>query len=487
MFRKLLSFFNSIFIISIAVYSAPDTTWISYHPSTAGDVVFNCAIPYNHDYICAGKSPPDALSKEDLLLLKTSSTGAKSWQKCFGEDSTDVANSLKQTVDNNIIIAGQKGTIEKELSWIIKADTAGSVKWDTCFGQNYRASYFSDIVCLDDSSYIAAGKADIDINSLARIYIVKVNDSGLPIWEKYFGAENSLYYVTSLTKTYDEGFAVTGYYTPDYGTTIAAFIMKLSAQGDSVWFNDYAGSNNNLSTCITETFDRGFAISGSVDLNGNRDALLVLTDSLGTKTGAYNFGTSQADQFNSIWQCTDSGFALAGYNDMYPGATKSWGDGWIFRLDKNAAKSWEIFLKGELFDEICLKSIYPTNDAGYIVSGFKKADGENSYVGLLCKLSNDGSITSTNKTIRKFENDHSVILDIHASKNAFLRIFTGYKSNAIVQIYDLSGRLLNYSNLTLSNTNHSDLRLPSKMQAGTFIVIIKTDHQDFRKSITLFQ
>ena len=65
-----------------------------------------------------------------------------SWQKSFGEDSGDVAYSVKQTTDGGYIVAGMSNSINGDVTgnngnydyWIVKLDASANLSWQKCLG-----------------------------------------------------------------------------------------------------------------------------------------------------------------------------------------------------------------------------------------------------------------------------------------------------------------------------------------------------------------
>lgn len=114
---------------------------------------------YSHDW-----GITDNHGRSDYLLVKLSPTGEILWQKTYGGNSDDEANSIKQTIDGGYIIAGSSKSDDKDITnpkgnidyWIVKTNETGEILWQKSFG----GSYVDIANCIEetrDGGYIVAG------------------------------------------------------------------------------------------------------------------------------------------------------------------------------------------------------------------------------------------------------------------------------------------------------------------------------------------
>ena len=101
----------------------------------------------------------------DFWILKLDALGNLQWQKTLGTLTYDQAYSVKQTPDGNYIAAGyvssNTGILESEpvastQFWIVKLDTSGNLLWQKSYGGN-GAETANSIISTTDGGLVAAG------------------------------------------------------------------------------------------------------------------------------------------------------------------------------------------------------------------------------------------------------------------------------------------------------------------------------------------
>lgn len=101
----------------------------------------------------------------DFWILKLDALGNLQWQKTLGTLTYDQAYSVKQTPDGNYIVAGyvssNTGILESEpvastQFWIVKLDTSGNLLWQKSYGGN-GAETANSIISTTDGGLVAAG------------------------------------------------------------------------------------------------------------------------------------------------------------------------------------------------------------------------------------------------------------------------------------------------------------------------------------------
>ncbi|MEZ5107269.1 MAG: hypothetical protein R2757_22380 [Draconibacterium sp.] len=94
----------------------------------------------------------------DLWVLKLNSNGEKQWEQSFGGDYDDGANSIVQTTDGGYILAGytkSKGNGEKDF-WVLKLSVSGDLQWDKSFGKE-NDDVANSIIQTTDEGYAVTG------------------------------------------------------------------------------------------------------------------------------------------------------------------------------------------------------------------------------------------------------------------------------------------------------------------------------------------
>ena len=97
---------------------------------------------------------------------------------------------------------------------------------------------------------------------------------------------------------------------------------------------------------------------------GMKDVLVVKIDSLGNKMWMNLYGSKNDDIGNSVFECKDGGFAVAGETASFGSGKK---DVLILKTNSNGVQKWKSSVGGKGVD--FGKSIEELSKGGFIVSG----------------------------------------------------------------------------------------------------------------------
>jgi hypothetical protein len=222
-------------------------------------------------YVLAGTSSSNNLhvtgnhGSADCWLMKADASGVIVWQRSIGGSGLDYANNMDKTSDKGFIISGHtlsndgdaKGNHGNFDGWVVKTDSIGNVQWYTCLGGT-RRDELHEIHQTTDGGYIAVGTTnsnDGDVsgyhsgkgnysvagssqdnnenNASMDIWVVKLNASGKPEWQKCIGGskDDTAY---SIKQTSDGGYIIGGFTGSSDGDVPSnhgqndCFIIKLS-------------------------------------------------------------------------------------------------------------------------------------------------------------------------------------------------------------------------------------------------------------------
>ena len=326
------------------------------------------------------------------------------WQKCLGGTDYDRAYSIQQTIDGGYIVAGHTASINGDVStnhgyedyWLIKLTSIGVISWQKCFGGTLY-DYATSVQQTLDGGYIVAGyvrstNGDVAGNHGVNDYwVVKLTSSGNITWQKCLGGTLSDQ-ANSIQQTVDGGYIVVGGVSSTNGDVIGNhgnidyWAVKLTSTGTIDWKKCLGGSSNDVANSVKQTIDGGYIIAGESQSNdgdvtgnhGDKDYWVVKLDSTGTLDWQKTLGGTGADIAESIQQTTDGGYIVAGYSSSTDGdVTGNHGsyDYWVVKLTSTGAVDWQKCLGGTYDDNA--KSIQQTSDGGYVVAGYSSSpDGD---------------------------------------------------------------------------------------------------------------
>ena len=299
----------------------------------------------------------------NFYLVKTSSNGDTAWERMLapvGEDA--LCYAAQRTEDGGFILAG-RSTIEWYPS-IAKTDSTGALEWHTTFDMEESPAY--SVHQTRDGGYIVGGMT-MGVNTEAGdsngFWLLKTDSVGDLEWKTVFlhDCPDFLEHVPSL-QTRDGGYVLGG-----KADSCGLWLMKVDSAGQTVWQRTYLGQYVTQAYSIAETDDGGLAITGAgaaswLSLNG-ADVYLLKTDSLGSAEWRKTFGGSGVQCGTCVRQTQDRGFIISG-GTLYPHGQGM--GAYIVRTDSLGNLRWTKTLTGHAYDT---QSIEQTNDGGYVAAG----------------------------------------------------------------------------------------------------------------------
>lgn len=217
---------------------------------------------YDSSLVFAGYKPI-AIGNRDIYLQKIDYNGSSLWTKSFGEGGFDIANDMKLTKDNGLIVAGesQNGPGGNYRAYIIKTSSTGIIEWEDKYGDELKANA---IDLTSDSGYIITA-------SNGGMLLMKLSTSGDLEWSK--NLNGTIGY--SVIQSNDFAFLIAGYSNNNF------YFVKTDPSGNMIWEHEFAkGYFSSATDCIMSN-DNGFVIAGNLSGAEGYDIYLVKTDTNG--------------------------------------------------------------------------------------------------------------------------------------------------------------------------------------------------------------
>jgi len=323
-------------------------------------------------YAVAGTTYSYGAGGRDFWVIKLDNEGNKVWDKTFGGNSCDCANSLIQTTDGGYAVAGETysyGAGNADF-WIIKLDSSGNKKWDKTYGGS-DGDYATSLIQTTDGGYAVVGETCSFGAGGRDLWVVKLDNQGNREWDKTLGTVK-YDYANALIQTTDGGYAVAGG-TESYSAGSADFwVIKLDNQGNREWEKTFGGSDWDMAYSLIQTKDGGYAVAGGIFSYGEEeeDFWVIKLDINGKKVWDKTFGGSSWDIATALIQTKDGGYAVAGITESFGAGG---GDFWVIKLDINGKKVWDKTFGGSNDDSAW--SLIQADDGCYLVAGGASFNG----------------------------------------------------------------------------------------------------------------
>ena len=281
---------------------------------------------FDKGYIIAASSNSYGNGGYDAVLMKRDSLGGFVWQKKYGGQDWDFAYSVVQTFDSGYVFCGETYNNTNGYSdvYVVKTNPLGDTLWTKTIGGSL-IEKGNSIIETSDSNIVIAGFKNT-ITDSTQAYVVKLNKNGVLLWDSVYGGakyeyanqiielDNGNYVFSGATNS------LSAFEDQDY------YIKGLSSNGDAIWeftiTNGMSASDDEDAFSIIQLQNNNVLISGYSKTGGNnKNVVFFELTSSGVWTGVSSvLGNSDDDYIKSITTGSNG-------NIIGTGSTFSFGDG----------------------------------------------------------------------------------------------------------------------------------------------------------------
>ena len=218
-------------------------------------------------------------------------------------------------------------------------------------------------------------------------HLVKLNQQGEQVWEKYLSGQNHDYLSASVS-TQEGGFLIAGTSYSGKGLDKKEeskggsdiWLVRLNEFGDELWQKTLGSASDEEARAVVQTTDLGFFVAGNVQNSskgyGSKDAWIIRLDKNGKELSQLILGGKGLDEVEKMIPTKDGGALLGIYSRSSIGGSKKTenfgeGDYWIVKLDKNGKVEWEKNYGGK--DDDHLRTLALTS-TGYLIGGESRSE-----------------------------------------------------------------------------------------------------------------
>lgn len=320
---------------------------------TTGEAVI---VTKDGGYAVAGYSvisTPNSVLKQPFLL-KTDKTGSLLWSKTFPATYDAAATDLVELADGSLVMCGfQKisGNPNSEDVLVLKTTDSGVLLWSETYGEGPVSELGNSLTVADNGDIVVAGEKG---SGNRDIYVLRIsNNSGDVVWQNEFGFFNVQSgspaddVARDIVATNDGNFVLAGKSTLKQGGN--GILLKILGLGSNtiLWIEDYQ---------VGEFFGMAKAKDGGFFATGNRttssaqeDVYVVRTDPQGNKICEVSVGRAGFDLGTCVVATPDGGAAAAGMGDIFVG-TLIESNPYLVKTDKNCLV-FTSYLVGNIFHD----------------------------------------------------------------------------------------------------------------------------------------
>ena len=194
---------------------------------------------------------------ENGLVFRADDNAEEDWRRVIGIEGVfdgEFGRLVVETADGGFLMAGTQATLGAERNiLLIRTNSNGNVQWSANLGGELN-DLITGLEARQDGSYIVSGARN------DTLIVAAYSDAGAPLWYREYltGVNDGTF---DLTTNADNEVLLT---MPVVENDMSnGFLMKLSAQGDSLWGQYYqSGMGFNATYGITSAADGGYFLGG---------------------------------------------------------------------------------------------------------------------------------------------------------------------------------------------------------------------------------
>ncbi len=250
----------------------------------------------------------------DAYNAKIDADGDTVWTQLYGGLGSDWCGSIEEVPGDGFIFTGSTSSMGAGVAdiWLVKTDSDGETEWiRPCGGPDYDYGY--SVCVVEDGGYAACG-ATLSFGEGDRdVYLVRVDEQGDTLWTRTYGTENTENGL-SIKNTQDGGFIIAGFFKELVSEDNSVLVIKTDSEGEVEWFNIYGGGSNDKGNDVVQTTDGDFLVVGSTASfgAGETDAYILKLNAEGDTLWTTTVGSESRENGQEIRLTSDGGFFIGG-------------------------------------------------------------------------------------------------------------------------------------------------------------------------------
>jgi hypothetical protein len=355
----------------------PVVDWSKTYSTGDNHEWFNAAVcTWDWGWGFAGFSSDGAGSHTEggYLLVRTDSAGDTLWTRRYRRSTADICRGMTPTMDGGFAMVGWSGTSQyvDGVIWLLRVDRNGDSLWSRTFrAGNFNIGY--SVTLTPDGGFFIGGACGTYDAGNSDFYAIRTDSLGDTLWTRVYGGSD-WDECTSVCAVDSSGFLMAGTTYSDGSGNQDFALMRLTAAGDSVWFQTYGGPGWEWCSAMMPLPGGGCAMAGGTTSYGagGNDSWLVRTNAEGAMLWNRTFGGERDDWGYALSMMWDGHLLLGGYTlSSSSGLTPRY---WLVKVGLNGWNGWTYaFPNGANAIDHCY-AVTAAIDSGIILAGMHRDD-----------------------------------------------------------------------------------------------------------------
>ncbi|RLB35249.1 MAG: hypothetical protein DRH12_16795 [Deltaproteobacteria bacterium] len=355
------------------------------------------------------------------------------WAITCGTIAHDEAKAILRASDGGHVVLGQTWSVNSDMNfWIVKLDESGHPVWQKEYGGSGE-DIPQSITSTSDGGYVVAASTRSFGAGESDIWVVKLNFRGEIEWQRSFGSTETEI-PSDIQQTVDGGYIIAAIRSSSTYTGFRWWLLKLDSTGNIDWQKIYDPGHDGLVHSIQQTLDGGYIVAGTVYARNGDFLILGLKESGDIEWqksfGLDTNGDEHIEMNPIIKQTSDGGFIVAGQSIL-----GSQNQIWAAKLDASRNIEWQ--KKYSTVGDYVFTSLIEKTEGGYILGGWRGCiggeSGTQSFDGWIMEIDSSGDIQWQRTYGGPTSSDNDKINSIVQTPDG------GYIAAGFTESFDLAG------------------------------------------------
>ena len=318
MIRLFIFIFTYLFAVSLSAQK--DTAFIYTFGGDQDEQGRDIELTADSGFIMVGATSSFGNGNSDIYLVKVDSNIKYQWSRAIGHFHLEFGHAVKQTKDGGYVICGysnSKGNGGYD-GYLVRTDDTGAVVWEKYFG-GFDWDKFYDVELTPDGGFMLVGESNSFGAGDADAWIVKTDSLRNLEWEKFLGGKGKDI-AHALISTKDGNYAFCGENTNENKGQSSMWFVKFSNESVISINKNYPKTQNEKAFGILEMKNGSFILVGQKQkMDSIRiDESLIMVDNKGDfLKGIESFYGINEDVLKDIIEGKNGLLFSAGYSSSF--------------------------------------------------------------------------------------------------------------------------------------------------------------------------
>jgi hypothetical protein len=294
------------------------------------------------------------------------------WTRAYGGPNQEQANAVCRAANGDFLLAGWTMPSNQIDFFAVRISSFGDTLWTRSYGGTTWDIAYS--ACPTSDGGFALAGYTTGATTGADYYLIKINAQGDTLWTRTYGGIYSDV-ATAVRQLPDGGYMLAGTSASFGSHQDHVYLIRTNAQGDTLWTHTYDSGHPEHTVAAQPTTDGGYIIAATSYIQPTvPDIYIVKTNSVGDTLWTRLYGGPRPQSASSVQQCSDGGYIIGGTDSTVTGGQ----DFLLIRTDDMGVPLWSRTYGYSGIDIAASARQCP--DGGFVVVGSTNHFGSNDFL-----------------------------------------------------------------------------------------------------------